>query len=729
MNECPRCGTELPVRTSDDDCQKCLLQIGLASGTDFSIGELAETLPHRDPPNSATNDASPLAGPRSRTGLSSYQELHAVHDWSGGTVYRAFHEGLQRFVLLRVLESSADDDARRNFLTRAEKLSHLNHPNLPATLEAGIDHDAAFVAEECIDGQPIDGFLPRTKRERWAEGFYPNNELMRVMRDVAAALSAIHGAGLTHDRINPDAIVVDSGGIVRLVGLGESAEATDDRFAEPDQTGGEASAERSVAADLYRFGATFCFLTTGKLPQEIDPELNQRSLTRGLKKSNPGLRTDVCQLISGCVSGRSADDAGHPHRDRPTENPYEATDPNGAEGYLSANDLVDELNRSLQHGVHRNGVWNHTPYIAMELVTGSNLQQHIKEHGALPIATAWDFVTQAAIALRAADRSGVVHRDVKPANLMITDDGKLKVTDFGVSRSVNIDSSNLTMTGSGTIVGTPAYMAPEQAMGKEVDCRSDIYALGMTLYHMLSGHAPFKANSAVEMLAQQMSETPPSLIGRVAGMTQDQAEVLDRMIAKQPAERYSGYDELLDDLNRCAPGVDRLARPVKRIAAELCHWAIGYLFFTLVIFVSFFVRLQGGLNSYDGTTLFGFFMLILFIGSCGIYIIGIARGGVTPGKQILGLRVVRENGQQVGRWRAVLRFAVAYPLFVLYVPRICYYIIARAPGWPVEQSLYGGLLVIQIVAMLASIVMMWMRPDRKTLHDLAAGTIVIRDQK
>ena len=211
--------------------------------------------------------------------------------------------------------------------------------------------------------------------------------------------------------------------------------------------------------------------------------------------------------------------------------------------------LAAKVNHPGVAKVFGNGVWEQTPYIAMEFVPGKNLQDVIKEQGRMPLATAWEYVTQAADALRAADRSGVVHRDIKPANLMVTEDGRLKVTDFGVSRSVTVDHGE---TEHGTIVGTPAYMAPEQAMGKEVDCRSDIYSLGMTLYHMLAGHAPFAASSTVEMLARQMSESPRSLFGEVHGMTLDQAAVLERMIAKKPAERYSNYDELLGDLNRHA---------------------------------------------------------------------------------------------------------------------------------------------------------------------------------
>lgn len=177
-DQCPKCGATLPVGTSLSQCPKCLLQAGLDSGTDFHSAALSETLPPlghqasmlRDSNSGELSDDAVDYG----KGLGAYRELQAVHDWSGGTVYRAIHRQLDRPVLLRVLDSSADKDACREFLGRAEKLSQLNHPNTVGTLEAGVDNEVAYVAEEFVDGQPLSGFLPRNRQQRWAEGFFPN---------------------------------------------------------------------------------------------------------------------------------------------------------------------------------------------------------------------------------------------------------------------------------------------------------------------------------------------------------------------------------------------------------------------------------------------------------------------------------------------------------------------------------------------------------------------------
>ena len=118
-----------------------------------------------------------------------------------------------------------------------------------------------------------------------------------------------------------------------------------------------------------------------------------------------------------------------------------------------------------------------------------------------------------------------------------------------------------------------------------------------------------------------------------------------------------------------------------------------------------------------------------FLVFVGVYIIGVARYGVTPGKRLLALRVVRASGQPVGYARAALRLAVAYPLPVIFFPRLLYYVIASSPRLPMEQFVMYGLAISQLLIVAVSIVMMWTRADRKSLSDLAAGTIVIGDRK
>src|SRR5829696_10459142 len=149
------------------------------------------------------------------------------------------------------------------------------------------------------------------------------------------------------------------------------------------------------------------------------------------------------------------------------------------------------------------GQWDGTYYIAMELLEGRNLKQVVREHGALEPALAVDLVLQILKAARFAHRRGVIHRDIKPHNVIVDDEGRAKVTDFGIARAGASD-----MTETGSIMGTAQYLSPEQAQGHAVSAASDQYAIGIVLYEMLTGRVPFDGESAVTIALKQVSEAP-----------------------------------------------------------------------------------------------------------------------------------------------------------------------------------------------------------------------------
>ena len=161
----------------------------------------------------------------------------------------------------------------------------------------------------------------------------------------------------------------------------------------------------------------------------------------------------------------------------------------------------------LQHpnivGIYDRGEWNGTYYIAMEYIEGRTLKDVIRERGPAPPEAAVDIVLQILRAARFAHQRGIVHRDIKPHNVLIDDDGRVKVTDFGIARAGASD-----MTETGLIMGTSQYLSPEQAQGKPVDARSDLYSIGIVLYEMLTGRVPFDAESPVAVALKQVSEAP-----------------------------------------------------------------------------------------------------------------------------------------------------------------------------------------------------------------------------
>jgi beta-lactam-binding protein with PASTA domain/tRNA A-37 threonylcarbamoyl transferase component Bud32 len=198
----------------------------------------------------------------------------------------------------------------------------------------------------------------------------------------------------------------------------------------------------------------------------------------------------------------------------------------------------------LQHpnivGIYDRGEWNGTYYIAMEFIEGRTLKDVIRERGPAPPEAAVDIVLQILRAARFAHQRGVVHRDIKPHNVLIDDEGRVKVTDFGIARAGASD-----MTETGLIMGTSHYLSPEQAQGKPVDARSDLYSIGIVLYEMLTGRVPFDAESPVAVALKQVSEipVPPRELNPQVPPALD--AVVLRAMEKDPARRFADADEFI----------------------------------------------------------------------------------------------------------------------------------------------------------------------------------------
>ena len=182
-------------------------------------------------------------------------------------------------------------------------------------------------------------------------------------------------------------------------------------------------------------------------------------------------------------------------------------------------------------------------YIVMEYVDGGTLKDRLKKP--LSVTEAADFIIQAAEGLDCAHRNGIIHRDVKPANMLLRKDGHLLLSDFGIAKILE-GTTNLTRVGTG--IGTPQYMSPEQGMGQAVDRRSDIYSLGIVFFHCLTGRVPFTADSPLTITVKHMNEPLPIDMLTVEGVPQPIIQVVQKMTAKQPHERYQSAEALIDAL-------------------------------------------------------------------------------------------------------------------------------------------------------------------------------------
>jgi len=184
------------------------------------------------------------------------------------------------------------------------------------------------------------------------------------------------------------------------------------------------------------------------------------------------------------------------------------------------------------------------PYIVFEYVEGETLKQRISRIGALDVQDALAYAIEIARGLAIAHNRQLVHRDVKPQNVLINMAGRAKVTDFGIARQ--LEQAGVTATGR--VLGTTDYVAPEQAMGQAVDQRSDIYSLGIVLYEMLTGEIPFTADSQVGVAMKHVNEELPDVQTRRPEVSSAVALVVERSTAKTPAERYQTIEEMEDDL-------------------------------------------------------------------------------------------------------------------------------------------------------------------------------------
>jgi serine/threonine-protein kinase len=204
---------------------------------------------------------------------------------------------------------------------------------------------------------------------------------------------------------------------------------------------------------------------------------------------------------------------------------------------------------------HRNVLRTHdfgesggVPYISMEYVEGVTLKDLVRTRGALPVGVGLRIAKQMCLGLDAAHAEGVIHRDIKPQNmLIIPETGDLKITDFGIARVSEVGNEQVTSTGM--VLGTPAYMPPEQAQGKPADFRSDIYSLGVVLFEIFCGRVPFSGDTHVAVLMQQIQSAPPSPRSLNPKLPEALEAVILKCLEKSPARRYARASEVLAALS------------------------------------------------------------------------------------------------------------------------------------------------------------------------------------
>ena len=219
-----------------------------------------------------------------------------------------------------------------------------------------------------------------------------------------------------------------------------------------------------------------------------------------------------------------------------------ATDPSVRERFLREARTAAKFNHPNAVAVYDTGQDGRQPWIVMELIRGEDLSRRLTLSGRLDQAEAVRITEAVLAALEAAHRDGMVHRDVKPANIMLLDDGGVKLADFGIAKSMQDATAGMTATGQ--IIGTAKYLSPEQVEGRPATPASDVYATGVVLYEMLSGEPPFTGDSAIAIALAHTRDPVPNIRRAAPGISSALAAVVERALAKDPAQRFGDAGEM-----------------------------------------------------------------------------------------------------------------------------------------------------------------------------------------
>lgn len=497
-----------------------------------------------------------------------------------------------------------DSRLRERFAREASALSGLKHPNLVEVIETGDDGGRPFLVIEHLETRSLSWHMQNGSR-------FGHRQAVRLVYSLADGVHALHAAGMVHRRVQPAWVLLGSDGRSRLQeppfivqrrpGVADQAvsghEIEPIRYLAPEQFDDDLTADPRT--DVYGLGATLFGLVAGRAP------FDQVPLERLAEAKRSGKLTPLEQLVTA-VPEQVADAVAAAMAPRPDERPataaqfaeilsealerfgqyvlleqighgnsgnvYRARDGSGRlvalkmlagpsaqrnvrvvrfhrEAKLAREIEHPGLVRALDVG-HRAG----RHFIAMEYVDGGNLAKHIMRNGRLSELASLRILAEVAEALHCIHDRGIVHRDVNPANILLTRDGRAKLGDLGLSKQVESDV-NLTLDGTG--LGTPQYIAPEQFRGaKEVDCRCDVYGLGATLYVMVTGKLPFSGRTDMKKLLAKSNNDYPPPEAVVSDLTQGVVDLIKQAMAADPRQRPPTAADFAERARKCLSDIE-----------------------------------------------------------------------------------------------------------------------------------------------------------------------------
>jgi uncharacterized RDD family membrane protein YckC len=406
-----------------------------------------------------------------------------------------------------------------------------------------------------------------------------------------------------------------------------------------------------------------------------------------------------------------------------------AADENQVQRFLREGQLAAQISNPKVTFIYTAGEYDGQPYIAMELMPGETLADRVKKCGSLPVAQAVDGMLDVIEGLEAAHKLGLIHRDVKPSNCFMDADESVKIGDFGLSKSLVTTEANLTQTG--TFLGTPSYAAPEQIRAGELDERTDIYAVGATLFNLLTGRTPFEGD-AMSVTAQIITDDAPAVRELNAKVPQDLSQVIAKCLEKDPAKRFSDLGQLKAALLPFGSGRQSLATVGRRMAGYMIDMVMLQLISVVSLgSIGAIIGMQSAIarqttddiqrqiapiSFWGGTIVWG--VIILYF--------GVAEGcfGRSIGKRLMGLRVVDGEGQRPGILRGLLR-AFILPGYLGFGPA---YMAFLKPAIGATSQVLIGLqsTLVNLVPLGICASTMRVRNQFRGLHGFISGTRVTR---
>ncbi|HWM85205.1 MAG TPA: protein kinase [Kofleriaceae bacterium] len=346
-------------------------------------------------------------------------------------------------------------------------------------------------------------------------------------------------------------------------------------------------------------------------------------------------------------------------------------------------------------------------FYAMEYIDGETLQQLLERDGRVEPERALELVRMAALGLREGQRLGFAHRDVKPSNLMIDRHGVLKVLDFGLVKEIDPAGTNVALSQESAVLGTPLYLAPEQARGEAIDFRSDMYSLGVTLHQLASGKPPFEAETPIAIISRHLSDVRPrlELEGRHKRLRAGMDALCDRMMAKRREDRFQSYDDLLATVERLSAAHS----PPAGFWVRACAATFDFFLLTMMALPSEALSLDGN------------YVVVLL--ALPYAILPTARWGKTLGKKLLQIEVTpADSGGPVGLRRAALRtLAQLGPTYLLFGGIA---LLEAVASGSVGKAIGIAMLVLAFAIPILVAITASFAPGKRALWDRAAGTLV-----